>query len=87
MSFGERASLVIAHRLLDLLARIHHERTVLDDGLEQGAAGEQECAASFAATGQLDRIAVSEHRRDGSLVRAACRADRDAPFEGMTKAW
>ena len=78
MSFGERASLVIAHRLLDLLARIHHERAVLDDGLEQGTAGKQEYAATFAATGQLDGVTVGEHaRRDGS--RACARRLPDRP--------
>ena len=41
MSGGERASLIIAHCLFDLLARIHHERAVLDDGLEQRLPGEQ----------------------------------------------
>ena len=41
MRCGERASLIIAHCLFDLLARIHYERAVLHDGLKQRSPGEQ----------------------------------------------
>ncbi len=53
--------LVVADSLLDLLARIHHERAVLHDGLVQRASGEQYEARAFRACLDLDAVPAGEH--------------------------
>ncbi len=67
---GQRPTLVIPDCLLDLLARVHDEWTVLHDRFEQRPTGKQNNPAAFGTTGELDAVAVGQHARVMRLERA-----------------
>jgi hypothetical protein len=48
-------------RLLDLLLRVHHERTIPRNGLMQRFSGDQRKANRDLTCGHLHRIAVTQH--------------------------
>src|SRR5262245_20451647 len=56
----ERARLIVEHRLLDLLARVHHERAVLHDRLADRLACEHEDARAFLARFDADGVSVGK---------------------------
>ena len=53
----QRAALIIVHRLLDFLARVHYKRAVLHDWLAQRPPREDEESCSLRARGNFDTIA------------------------------
>ena len=73
-SLRQLPALIVAHRLLDFLARVHHERTVLHDRLEQRSAGEQDdpCRPSRPPASST-RVAVGQHARADASSRCAPR--------------
>src|SRR6185436_9329472 len=90
---GQRAALIVAHRLLDFFARIHHERSVLHDRLEQRPAGEQDDPATIGSPGKFDLVTIRQNPRmvcRKNLLRAL-RADSDRSLErvdeGMMAGW
>src|SRR6266496_5959297 len=80
---GQSPVLVIADRLFDLFARVHDERTVLDDGLEEWAPGEQDDPSTVRAARERNGVAIVEHA--GAVrrkpLRRALSTDVDAAFE------
>src|SRR6266571_1092162 len=78
---GELARLVVPYRLLDFLARVHHEGAVLHHGLVQGPAREQQEARALVARGDFDAIALGQHARGVRIEPRRLRADLQAAFE------
>src|SRR5439155_27309057 len=84
---GQRSALIVADRLLDFLACIHHKRSVLHDRLEQRTTREQDDSAAVRPAGQLDALAIGQYACAVCLERTprALRADFDAPLERIDK--
>src|SRR5262245_9713264 len=59
--FRQRSRSEIRNRLLDLLARVHHERTVLHDRFAQRFRSKQQEARAFVARDELDLIALCQY--------------------------
>ena len=77
------AGLVIGDRLLDLLARVHHERAVLHDRLAKRLAREQQHARALLARLDAHGVAVRQQPRRTVLQRLAIRADHGLAFIGV----
>ena len=83
------SALIIAERLLDLFARVHHERTIARDRLVQRLAGEQQdlrraCGVSRYA--ELHRVARVQQRRLTFGDLALIATDRRIAFEDIQQA-
>src|SRR5207244_8326761 len=57
----------ILQRLLDLRARVHHERTVAGDRLAQRARRREEKPAAGGSGGRFDHVAIAEHDERGRV--------------------
>src|SRR5882672_6643173 len=79
----QRPVLIVADRLFDLFAGSHHERAVLDDGLVQRLAREQQEARAF-FTGNGFQVAFGGEQ-SGALRRHLRRADAYAAFVRIDK--
>src|SRR5580765_189480 len=79
--FAHLAALEIAHRLDDLLLRVHDEGTVARDGLLRGHAGEQQQAPSSFGPAEANRVARAEHRELSVLDLLGFVADERRAFE------
>ena len=66
LSTRQRAALEISHGLFDLLARIHHERSVLHDGLAQRPPGQKEESRALRTRRDLNALT---RREDSGVVR------------------
>src|SRR5258706_4307308 len=76
---GQFTALVVADRLLDFFARVHHEGAVLHDRLPDRLRREHEEARAVRAGLHLDRVARAEHRALVRFQRAVL--DLDGSFE------
>src|SRR5438046_4541897 len=65
LSFDEVTRAEILERLLDLRARVHHERTVARDRLSQRARGGEQETAAGGAGGRFDHVTIAEHDKCG----------------------
>src|SRR5450830_1863194 len=59
----EFAALVVAYRLLDFLARVHHERTMLHHGFAQRPAREQQESRAVGAGAHVDLVSLGQNAR------------------------
>ena len=75
----EFAALVVAYRLLDFLARVHHERTVLHHRFTQRAAREQQKPGTVGAGAHFDLFSVGQHA--GGVRDQGARRGRSAYAE------
>src|SRR5690606_24439751 len=58
-SAAEATALVVAHRLFDFLAAVHHERTVLDHRFVERPGGQQQEGGAVRAGGEIDALTMT----------------------------